>query len=320
MTCSTSIYVDATGSAINVLYETTCEMLYMCCSAEVEVVGGSAKTSRENGCIVAQSRSGKMTLRLRYDSDFYAVLTSTPARPVLPQPYPPYAVINASIVVDTKPGIDVYGLPFRKTGVVTLTQRTLLEGRSVLQLAIADTVVDESVAIVKQLDWLEASYPLLSGIEAVDELKYCEALRGYGLRAWGECVNRLGGIVAGEHLAALNKALENKIVFEALASRLYAGTGLNSAIDPLSLAKRLYERKQIAPVMVSKQGKHVVIEGLSGVTLWLRSRLNRVERIEGVKLGNEPIVVDEVYREVAIVCRWCWEPLQLFEKHRLVGN
>lgn len=319
MTCSVSIYVDATGSTANVLYETTCEMVYMCSSAEVEVVGGSAETTRENGCVVAQSRGGKTTLRLRY-GDPYAALTSTPTRPALPQPYPPYAVVDAGIVVDTKPGVDVYGLPFRKTGVVTLTQRTLLEGRSILQLAIADTVIDEAVAIVKQLGWLEASYPLLSGVEAVDELKYCEALRGYGLRAWGECVNKLGGIAASEHLAALSRALGNKLVFEALASRLYAGTGLNSAIDPLSLAKRLYERRQVAPVTASMQGKHVVIEGLSGVTLWLRGSLDGVERIEGVKLGSEPIAVDYVYREVAIVCRGCWEPLQLFEKHRLVGN
>ena len=161
---------------------------------------------------------------------------------------------------------------------------------------------------------------MLSGVEAVDELKYCEALQGYVLRAWGECVNKLGGITASEHLAALSRALGNKLVFEALASRLYAGTGLNSAIDPLSLAKRLYERRQVAPVIASVQGKHVVIEGLSGVTLWLRGSLEGVERIEGVKLGSEPIAVDDVYREVAVVCRWCWEPLQLFEKHRLVGN
>ena len=316
--CSVNIYIDAEASQARVAYETTCEAVYTC-SNGIEVVDGNVELHKVGSCMVARSKGGRLMLSLKHNDSLRDLLNSTPVRASLPQPYPPYTVVDASIIIDSKPGLDVYGLPLRRTGVITLTQRTLLEGRSILQIALPDDIIDEVTAVVRQLDPIETSYPLLSGIESVNEVKYCEANKGYGLTAWGECINRLGGIEAGKRLTILRSLLSKSIAFEAFASRLYAGTAVNSAMEPLSLASMLLEKRQLAPIIVDKHDGVLELEGLSGTVVWFRRHeAAGVERIVGVRIEDESLILSEEYEEIAVVCRSCWEPISRFEKSRLM--
>ncbi|KSW12256.1 hypothetical protein CF15_05765 [Pyrodictium occultum] len=307
--CSVNVYVDATGPAPIASYEATCSILYVCGevrvepaeSAEVEVLG-------DTGCFVARNRGGRMSLRLEYRS----LPETIPSRPALPQPYPPFSVVDAFVVVDSRPGLELYGLPFRRSAVVTLTQRTLLEGRSPLQLVVVDEALDELHGLSTRLGPLETLYPVLSGDEQVDGIKLCEAARGYGLQVWGECVNKLGGVRVSPYLQLLRSTRARRPVFEAVAARLYAGTAVNSLLDPAELARKLYDMGLDTPVWARRSGGGLRLEGIEGIRVWLRSLVDGVEKIEGLRMGRGPAVLSGEYSEIALACRQCWEPLDFF--------
>ncbi|NOZ89496.1 MAG: hypothetical protein GXO15_06195 [Crenarchaeota archaeon] len=167
--CSYHAVVDATAEPVKVRVEATCTL---------KAADGS----------VHEPRGG--VVRVEYTAPLS--LPVTPCRPgVLPVPWPPYTPVDALIVVDTEPGLDLYGLEYRKSTVISTTKRTLLEGGPYLQLAEAERVVDEAAAVARGVAPGEAGYPLLTGLEWVDRLLRCEAEEGSGLRAWGRCLESL---------------------------------------------------------------------------------------------------------------------------------
>ena len=280
--CSYHAYVDASEGPARVRVEATCGLY----GAAVEAVTGAWRVEPRGGVV-----------RLEYHSPWprgFGV-ASSPCRPLLlPEPWPPFTPVDAEIVVDHPVGLDLHGLPERRTAVTPGTQRTLLGGRGYVALAVVERgdVLGAVEARVDALEALGAGAPLYSGIGELDRVLECEAARGMDRWAW--CLERLGGPGLNGLLwrvAALPPGWERAC----LVARLYAALRARSGRDPLTGLLRV--DSWVLPVVV--RGRVLMASEDAVVGL----RRGGVEEWRRLGPGTVPL---EGYEEAALLCRDCW--------------
>ena len=274
MACSVNAYVDATASPLRVEVEATCPL--------VSQAGD-----------LLEPRGSVLRLSYTLPGGLRSWLPSTPCRPsLLPAPRERYTVVDASIVIDSRPGIDIYGLPERRHAVIAYTARTLLEGRGYLQLAEAAEPLSEAAAVPLGVAPGETGYPLLHPHPLVGEAQLCEARLGPGLRAWGECSNQ-------PSMAPWLRRLASR----GCHCRAYAAAAARSSLDPAVLVDTG------EPILLRRQGEGVIVHArIGGLVLELR-RTRAGGEWESVALRLRPGVskIPGAWEEAALLCNGCWE-------------
>jgi hypothetical protein len=293
--CSIWIYVDATSKPVRVEYESTCERLYRCSSEGCKIVDVSSKF--------------KDKLQVR---DLSSLLPLTPSNPTLWQPFPPYARADISIVVDSHPHVELYGLPLRKATVLTLIKRTLLEGASQLQLVQIggdDVVLGESEALVGGWLGFEISYPLLPKAARSNPIAaYCHEMSG--IERWGRCLYEYYSLEEHvlDYAGRLRRAASARgygVDVVAMAMRLYAGLAVASGFSPLELAEAIVSHGTFSPL---------VVRGDELKPIHPEIRLGAKCSNSGMELYADASTVLKAVREygcdsLAIICRRCWQKM-----------
>ena len=296
--CNVWIYIDATGPTVRVEYESTCDCLYRCGA---------------DGCSMV-SVSSKFTTSLKF-SNLESLLPLTPSNPTLWQPFPPYRSADVSVVVDSDPKSEIYGLPARKSVVVTLTKRTVLEGVSPLQLVSiggADEVLGESEALVSGWLGFEVSYPLLPKVEGdvFEESIVWHCHHAGEISLWGKCLYEHYTLSrhVREYLARLRKVASHRKYgadVVAMLMRLYAGIAVASGFAPLELAEIMASHDLFTPIVISDDEIKAVHP---------RLRVGVKCSSEGVEFIAEADKLHRLLREykcnsVALICRRCWQKI-----------
>ncbi len=272
--CSYTAYIDATTTPVRVRVEATCTL-----------------AARE-GILEPRGPS----VRLEYTHPSFEPVT--PCKPsLLPVPHPPYTRVDASIVVDSPPSLDVYGLVERHSTVIALTKRTILEGGPYIQLVEAEPlgVGPEAKAAVEPPGLL--AYPILTGIEWLDRVLECEANRGWGLESWGACLEEAEP-PGGDATAMLEK------LAEACPARGYAALAARSNIDPHRVPPR--------PVAVARglDGNAVAYSKLGGLRIYLhRTAPTGEEHVALRKLEEGINILGFGWTGYSVLCRRCLRQL-----------
>jgi len=280
--CSYRAYVDASKEPARVRVEATCGLY-------------GAAVERLTGLWRVEPRGGVVRLEYRSPWPRGFGVAASPCRPLLlPEPWPPFTPVDAEIVVDHALGLDVHGLPERRTAATPSLQRTLLAGRGYVALAVVDRgdVIGAAEARVDALGALGAGAPLYSGMEELDRVLACEASGGMDRWAW--CLERLGGpglnsLLGG--VASMRPGWERAC----LVARLYAALRARSGRDPL--AGLLGVDSWALPVVVRGRVLSAVEDAVVGL------RRGGVEEWRRLGPGTVPL---EGYEEAALLCRDCW--------------
>ena len=280
--CSYRAYVDASESPARVRVEATCGLY-----------GAAVESAR--GLWRVEPRGGVVELEYRSPWPRGPGVAASPCRPLLlPEPWPPFTPVDAEIVVDHAVGLDLHGLPERRTAVTPRVQRTVLAGHGYVVVALVERrdVLGAVEARVDALEALGAGAPLYSGVEELDRVLGCEAAEGMDRWAW--CLERLGGPGLNELLgrvAAMQPGWERAC----LVARLYAALHARSGRGPLTGLLRV--DSWVPPVVV--RGR--VLEASEDAVVGLRRR--GVEEWRRLGPGTVPL---EGYEEAALLCRDCW--------------
>ncbi len=260
----------------------------------------------EEGCTVRRVSSiFKSEEKLENPHELFPL---TPSTATLWQPYPPYSSIDLEVVIDSDPKLEVYGLPVRRSNVIAMTKRTVLEGRSPLQLVTVkgEDVVDEVSALVSGWLGFEVSAPLAPR-DLLGEPTMLSCHLYSEPEKWGECM--FYNYRPVESLKEYAKRVEESVKrrsygFDrvAMLTRLYAGLAVISGLKPLELAEALLAHGLSGPRIVKSDGRYEVVprnvkvglycEG-GDVEVWVpASRINDV-------LGRYTC------RFVSFICRRC---------------
>jgi len=293
MPCSYWAYIDATVDPARVRVESTCSLY-----------GGPPGAAT---AWIREPRGGRLQLEYVIPQRDAESLAATPCTAVqLPQPWPPYAAVDAEIVFDARPGVLVYGLPVRRSTVITLTQRTLLEGRTNgVQAVTVDNndVIDDAAAHVDGWLVLATLPPLVSRLHDLEDARRC-ALSHEGLEGWGRCLWRRG---RGYTRRLLEDLPAEPWASICLNTRLYAGSLVEAGVNPLRWLLRV--RGEAGPWS----------------PLRLRGRLLRVAapraRVALARIKDDTFTLHEEslgegiydlagWDAAGLVCRHCLEPLR----------
>ena len=280
MACSYWLYIDATTEPPRIRVEATCPLSW----------GGRVIEPRGSNTVFETSIE-------------HLPAAATPCRRTLPTPWPPYTAADAMIVVDSNPHVDLYGLPERKSTVISTVKRTLLEGRSYIQLidaSIGQVVGEETLMVPPdKLYWFETSTPIVSGAPHLDQVKICEQLHGGTIEAWAACLDqaRLGKLHVIEMLEAASHD-------PGCGQRVYAAAALRAGVTPAGIS---------SPVSLTARpaagGVEVRLSGVEQVTLLL-SREEKDGRLVAETTVKQGVnLIEDSWSSYSVVCRECWLPL-----------
>lgn len=280
MACSYWLYIDAARHPPRLRVESTCPLAW------------AGK--------VAEPRGSRIELETAIQSLPAAV---TPCKRLLPVPWPPYTTADAAIVVDSTPHTDFYGLPMRRSTVISTVKRTVLEGRGYIQLidSALGQVVDEETLLVPpdRLYWFETSIPIVSGIPHLDQVKICEQLHGSTIEAWATCLEQAR--LTRQHVIEMLTAASRD---PGCGQRVYAAAALRAGVKPTSISSPVSLAAKAAA-----RGVEVRLSGVEQVTLLL-SKEEKDKRLvveTTVKQGTN--IVEGSWSSYSVVCRECWLPL-----------
>jgi hypothetical protein len=290
--CSYWAYIDAGSEAATVSIESTCPLY-------------GEPVARVTGRWLIQPRGASLSLEYRVPSGSVVSAAETPCTPrLLPQPWPPYQVADATIVVDSEPGLELYGLPWRRSNVVTLTRRTLLEGQGIVQLV--------AVRGEEALDWQRASVrgwlslatlpPLEAAEEELREPRRCAQRAAGGLAAWGRCLWEHGRGCPSKLLEETPRGAWSRAC---LYARLYAGALAEAGVEPLDWLLRVRGEDgegAWAPARLLGSGMLEVLAPAVRAVLWRREGSSVVTREATFEKG---VHVLKGWERVGLACRRC---------------
>ncbi len=295
MPCSYWAYIDASsGIAASVRIESTCSLY-------------GPHVADLTGSWLAEPAGSKLVLEYSVPAATINSMKATPCTPApLPQPWPPYGQVDAEVIVDSRPGLNLYGLPIRRSTVLTLTLRTVLEGRvNGLQLVAVDASDVGSGAEAYVDGWLVVATvpPLLSRLPDLEDARRCAARRE-GLDGWGRCLWERGRGYSEKLLASMPAGPWTRAC---LYTRFYAGSLVEAGVEPLSWLRRV--RSEAGPWRpVELLGSVLAVYAPRARIALARMRDGVFElREESVKEG---IRVIEGWDAVGLACRSCLEPLR----------
>jgi hypothetical protein len=300
--CSVWIYIDATSMPVKIRYESTCEKHYKCDGKSCTMVDTSSHTFHD------EIKVGSLD----------DVLPLTPSNPSIWQPFPPFKPVDANVVVDSDPRVEVYGLPYRKSTVITLIKRSILEGYSQLQLirlSNNDVVLSESEALVDGWLGFELNYPLLPKPSS-EELNINMVCHMAGnIEAWGSCLYEYYTFT--EHLQHYINRIAQTFSrrrygadLVAMLTRLYAGLAVASGFKPLELAETLISHDTIYPLLI-KDEKIIAIH--PNLKIGLKCTEKDLELF-----GRAGKILDLMERygcdSISLICKRCWQSLTIFRE------
>jgi hypothetical protein len=305
MACSYWLYVDMMDEYTGVEVETTCPLYVVADNlAKLDYKKSSGwnvmtKYASEGVNIAIIEPKGSI-IHLVYKITRLN-LPFTPCRaPTVPQPFPPYTVADIEIVIDSSPKVDLYGLEDRRSSVVGIVKRTRMTGRGYLQLVEADKVVDGPIVVGRDIEWFEASWPILSVKESVNKVKVCEKSRGFNLVSWGLCLEE----------ACLDK--QDVELFERLLksshpciARILAATAIRSGISPYTL----WGKRVSMDIVKNADSIVFTLTGLSRLGLYLRRREGDEQIIVLKYLKEGANIIDGVWEEYSLFCKECWRSI-----------
>lgn len=289
--CSFWAYIDAAREPAIVKVESTCSLY-------------GVPVARLHGEWLAEPRGDKLELEYKVPRSSVETMRETPCTPfVLPQPWPPFAVVDAEVVVDTGPGVLLYGLPARRSTVVTLTERTLLEGRSVLQVVSVEErdVVDDVSAVVD--GWLQVATvpPLEARAEGLRLPRAC----GHEMAEWGRCLWEHGWGIDEEKL--LHGVPPHPWAKRCIGARLYAGSLAAAGLDPAEWIRRVGDEAE-DPAPVRLRGRVVAVNAGAARVVLARSEGESTVYVERT-LPQGLHVLELVWERVGLACRRCLRSL-----------
>ena len=280
MACSYWLYIDATRQPPRLRVESTCPLTW--------------------ADKVTEPRGSKIVLEHVIHELPVAV---TPCRRLLPVPWPPYTTVDAVVVVDSTPRTDFYGLPMRRSTVVSTVKRTVLEGRGYIQLvdSALGQVIDEETLLVPpgRLHWFETAIPVINGIPSLDHVKICEQLHGGTIESWAACLDHAGlpSQYVEEMLSvASGDAGCGQRVYAAAALR--AGTSPEEIVKPVSLA-----------LEAAAKSVRVRLTGAKRMALLLARSGERGRTMVEAVIGEGENIVEGMWDSYSVVCRDCWLPI-----------
>ena len=294
MPCSYWAYIDATAAPARVRLETTCSLY-------------GPPVASLTGYWLLEPRGGKAGFEYTLAPEGLGRMAETPCTPLLlPQPWPPYTTADIELVVDTRPGLLIYGLPSRRSTVLTATQRTLLEGSGAVLQAVAvseNAAVGSEEAVVDGWLILATLPPLRSSLPDLEEARLC-ALARPGLEGWGRCLWTRG---RGYSERLLADAPSHAWARACLYARLYAGSLAEAGLDPLYWARRV--RAETGPwAPLSRRGRVLRVEAEKARgALARREGGDLVVRETSLHKGVYGL---EGWDAAGLACRSCLEPLR----------
>jgi hypothetical protein len=295
MPCSYNAYIDASSTPAKIRIETTCSIY-------------GEPVERLTGSWLLEPKGGHVKLEYSIPREQVEEAKETPCTPkLLPQPWPPYSPLDAEIVVDTRPGILLYGLPERRSTVLTLTQRTLLAGRTpLLQLVSVkeDDIVDDVVARVEGWLVLATLPPLASSLHDLEDARHCGSQHP-GLEGWSRCIWEKG---RGYTEKLLLDAPRGPWCRVCLYTRLYAGSLAGAGVDPLYWARRVRgEAGPWSPLRLFPGGVLRVEAPRARIAL---SKLEDGSWVLREEVLGEGVHSVDGWDAVGLACRFCLEPLR----------
>lgn len=289
--CSFWAYIDAARDPAVVRVESTCSLY-------------GVPVARLHGEWLAEPRGSKVRIEYTVPGSSVEAMRETPCTPfVLPQPWPPFAEVDAEVVVDTKPGVLLYGLPARRSTVVTLTERTLLEGRTILQVVSVGErhVIDEVSAVVD--GWLQVATvpPLEARAEGLRLPRAC----GHGMHEWGHCLWEHGWGIDEEEL--LLGAPQHPWARRCIGARLYAGSLAAAGLDPAGWIRRVGDEAE-GPAPVRLRGRVVAVDADAARVVLARGEGESTVYVERT-LPRGLHVLERAWERVGLACRRCLRSL-----------
>ncbi|RUM47211.1 MAG: hypothetical protein DSY37_03260 [Hyperthermus sp.] len=294
MACSLWIYVEEAASGFRVSVESTCKLFF------TRELASSLAGLREAlkpvlGGFLYEPRGGLTELNYTMPR---LELPVTPCRPgYLPQPYPPYSTADIEVVLDTRPRVEVYGLPYRRAAVIATTKRTLLEGTGYLVLAEPLEVFDDGTVAARDVGFFESSWPLVSDRRHLP-IYLCEASRGYGLTAWAHCLeeSRLPETIVEE---GLKQARHNPLC----RPRVYASLATRSGLEPYELAKGVELR-----LWRDSGGVRAVLARPDRLVFYLKQATSTGYIVAKTAINAGETLLGD-WEEYSLLCRDCWLPI-----------